>query len=573
MRIPFLKLAGPIAGKISVSVLLGLLITACYVAQGIFLALALVGLILGKGGGEAANWVAAFAMAAFARAGLIWASEIAANTTTQAVKSQLREKLLSHLFTLGPGITLKHQTGDLQTTIVAGVEALESYFSRYLPAVVIAVFGCGGVLAVLCFVDWRSAVLLTLFVVAFPAADWLWLRWRMPKHAGMFKTMGAFGAYLLDSVQGIVTLKAFAATQARRKALATRAEALRRECMATLRLTLVRHGLTGLVTLSGVAVVLSYDGWRIAAGELGPLPLFMTLFLAREAFRPLERLEKEFHTAWSASGAVAPILTLLAETPPVKEPSHPASVPQRHDIAFEKVTFAYENSKAVALSQLSFAVAPNEFVALVGPSGAGKSTVVSLLLRFFDPQKGAISIGGTDIRELPLERLRALIGVVSQDTVLFHGSIEDNLRIAKPDATLDEIHAAATAAHIHDFIESLPDGYASEIGERGAKLSGGQRQRLSIARALLKDAPILILDEATSSVDTLSERAIREAIETLSGRRTTLVIAHRLSTVARADRILVLETGKVVEQGTHEQLATAGGAYSQLMAAQEGAAA
>jgi len=567
------KLVGPIADKFATSVLLGLLITACYAAQGVFLALALVSLILGAGGGEAMPWIAAFAVAALLRAGLIWASEIASTATAQAVKTQLREKLLSHLLTLGPGITLKQQTGDLQTTLVAGVEALETYFSRYLPAIVIAIFGCGGVLAALFYVDWRSALLLGLFVIAYPAADWFWLRWRMPKHAGMFEAMGAFGAYLLDSIQGIVTLKAFAATQARRQALAIRAQALRRQCMATLGVTLVRHGLTGLLTLSGIAVVLAYDSWRIAAGELAPLPLFMTLFLAREAFRPLERLEKEFHTAWSAGGAVEPMLTLLAERPPVGEPDHPAPAPRRHDITFEQVTFAYETGTTAALSHLSFTVAENEFVALVGPSGAGKSTLVSLLLRFFDPQEGTIRIGGTDIRQLPLHRLRELFGVVSQDTVLFHGSIEDNLRIAKPDASSDEIRAAAKAAHIHGFIASLPDGYASQIGERGAKLSGGQRQRLSIARALLKNAPILILDEATSSVDSLTERAIREAIEAPASRRTTLVIAHRLSTVAKADRILVLEAGNVVEEGAHEQLAHAHGVYAKLMAAQEGVAA
>ena len=294
----------------------------------------------------------------------------------------------------------------------------------------------------------------------------------------------------------------------------------------------------------------------------------MTLFLAREAFRPLDRLEREFHTAWSATGALEPIAALLDTTPDVQEPGRPAALPARNDIAFEDVSFAYGKNEAQALSSVSFGVGEKEFVALVGPSGAGKSTVVALLLRFFDPTAGHIRIGGTDIRELGLDALHSLISVVSQDTYLFHGSIEDNLRIAKPDATPEEIRAALRAARIDDFIESLPRGDATPIGERGSQLSGGQRQRLAIARALLKDAPILLLDEATSSVDAASERAIQQALDELAGRRTTLVIAHRLSTIRRADRILVLDAGRIVEQGDHAGLARGKGLYARLMLAQ-----
>ncbi|HEV2573003.1 MAG TPA: ATP-binding cassette domain-containing protein [Beijerinckiaceae bacterium] len=235
-------------------------------------------------------------------------------------------------------------------------------------------------------------------------------------------------------------------------------------------------------------------------------------------------------------------------------------------------SFAYDTNDTKALSSVSFSIKEKEFVALVGPSGAGKSTVISLLLRFFDPTSGHIRIGGTNISDLSLENLRSLVSVVSQDTYLFHGTIEDNLRIAKPDATKDEIHAAAIAAHIDEFIFNLPQGYATEIGERGAHLSGGQRQRLSIARALLKNAPILILDEATSNVDPRSESAIQDALDGLVGRRTTLVIAHRLSTIRKADRILVLENGRIVEEGNHQSLEQSGQIYSRLMAAQGEAA-
>ncbi|TWT03951.1 ABC transporter ATP-binding protein [Reyranella sp. CPCC 100927] len=566
-----LTLAGPIGGPIAVSVMLGLLVTACYVAQGLCLALALAALFRGEALSAAITWIIAFAAVVGMRGILVWATEIAAQRTARRTKEHLRERLLRKLLDLGPGYAAQRQTGDLQTTIVTGVEALESYYSRYLPTIFVAVASCAGVLLCLAYVDWRSAILLGAFVVALPIADHLWLRWRMPKSSGIFAAMGAFAAYLLDSLQGIVTLKAFDATARRRAELAGRAAVLRRESMTTLAVTLMRTGLTGLIGLGGVAVVLAVNAWRVSAGDLAPVALFMTLFLAREAFRPLDRLEKEFHTAWSASGAVGPIADLLDARPLVREPITAKPLPSRSDIRFDNVTFAY-GEDAPALSSLSFTVKEREFVALVGPSGAGKSTVVALLLRFFDPQAGMIRIGGVDLRDMTLAELRSLVSVVSQDVYLFHGTVEDNLRIAKPDASTTEIHAAAKAAHIDDFITGLPQGYATEVGERGAHLSGGQRQRIAIARALLKDAPILLLDEATSNVDPASERAIQDALETLARRRTALVIAHRLSTIRSADRILVLQDGKVVEQGGHAALAASGGLYSKLTFAQGEAA-
>jgi ATP-binding cassette subfamily C protein CydCD len=497
----------------------------------------------------------------------MWLAEIAAQAIAQHTKEHLRHKLLSHLIELGPAIVLRRQTGDLQATIVAGVEALETYYSRYLPSIFVAIFGCLGVVLFLTWVDWKSALLLGAFVVAFPLADRLWLRWRMPKSSGVFAALGAFGAYLLDSLQGIVTLKAFDATAARRASLVQRAADLRREAMTTLSVTLMRTGLTGFITLGGIALVLCVNAWRTAAGELAPVVLFMTLFLAREAFRPLDRLEREFHAAWAAGGAAAPIAALLATTSEVRQPVEAAAAPTTNDISFDAVSFIYQDGKTPALASVSFTVREREFVALVGPSGAGKSTIVSLLLRFFDPTSGNIRIGGTDIRTLSLDTLRSLVSVVSQDTYLFHGTIEDNLKIAKPDACIDEIRDAARAAHIEAFIESLPQGYATEIGERGAHLSGGQRQRIAIARAILKNAPILLLDEATSSVDPRSERAIQEALDTLVSRRTTLVIAHRLSTIRKADRILVLDGGRIVEEGDHRSLEGNGQFYSKLMLA------
>ncbi|MCO5730569.1 ATP-binding cassette domain-containing protein [Rhizobium sp. SSA_523] len=246
----------------------------------------------------------------------------------------------------------------------------------------------------------------------------------------------------------------------------------------------------------------------------------------------------------------------------------PAPRPAATDICFDRVDFSYPGSADPALSDVSFTVKEKEFVAIVGPSGAGKSTLAALLPRFFDPGRGTIRIGGTDIRTVSLATLRRLLGVVSQDTVLLNGTIADNLRMARPDAGDAELTAAIEAAHLGPFLRSLPQGLDTPLGERGGALSGGQRQRLAIARALLKDAPILLLDEATSNIDPASEKAVQSAIDGFSGRRTVIVIAHRLSTIAAADRVLLFDKGRLIEAGPPQDLMTAGGAFARLAALQ-----
>lgn len=554
---------------ITISVAMGLGITAGYVLQGICVAFALTEIF---GAGDirtAVEWLGAALAAAVMRSVLVWAANVATQTTTQNVRSQLREQLLHKLLELGPGFTAKRKTGDLQNTVVNGVEMLEVYYSGYIPAVLIALIGCPAVVICLAIFDLHLAILLAFFVALLPIADRLWLRWRMPKSSGVFAAMGEFGTYLLDSLQGVATLKAFAASDLRRKNLAQRAADLRRQAMATLSITMARSGLTGLISLGGTAIVIAIATWRFMHGDLPPLALIVTLLLAREAFRPLDRVEKSLHAAWAAGGAIAPIMNLLEEEAAVQEPSAPALLPSRTDISFERVSFAYSGSNTPSLDSVSFSIPEKNFVALVGPSGSGKSTVVALLTRFFDPQLGRIKIGGIDIRNLSSTGLRSLISVVPQDTFIFHGTIEDNLKIAKPNATTDEIRRAAKAAHIDDFINSLPERYATKIGERGTGLSGGQRQRLAIARAILKDTPILLLDEATSNVDPVSEAAIQQALIEQAQKRTLLVIAHRMSTICGADSILVLADGVIQQAGRHEELVHSSAFYSKLVENQE----
>jgi ATP-binding cassette, subfamily B, bacterial len=268
-----------------------------------------------------------------------------------------------------------------------------------------------------------------------------------------------------------------------------------------------------------------------------------------------------------AAGAMERISELFGEQATITDPPHPQSLPTpvRGALRFEGVEFHYPSRPdAPALHDFNLDIRPGETVALVGPSGAGKSTVFALLLRFYDPQRGRITFDGVDLRAMTLPELRGAIALVPQETVLFSGTAADNIRFGRQNATDDEVHDAARAAEAHDFIQLLQDGYNAELGERGVRLSGGQRQRVAIARAILRDAPLLLLDEATSSLDAQSEAAIQQALERLEKGRTTLVIAHRLATVQRADRIVVMDGGRIIAQGTHASLLAEGGLYAEL---------
>jgi len=377
-----------------------------------------------------------------------------------------------------------------------------------------------------------------------------------------------------ETLRAIETVQAFTREPEERAAFGTAVEATFEVAVRRIRVRAFMTAVIFSVTLAGLIAVLWFGAVQVQSGAITPGAMTQFVMYAFVAVSGIGMLTETYAEVMRAAGATERLMEMLSASADIAAPPNPRRIPDpvRGEIRFDDVVFAYPSRpKSNALDGVSFSVARGQTVALVGPSGAGKSTIFQLLLRLYDPQVGAISLDGVPIRDLDPAVLRSALSIVQQNAPLFSGTVAENIRFGRPDASDEDIVAAAQAADAHAFIAALPSGYDTELGENGASLSGGQRQRLAIARAILRDAPILLLDEATSALDSESELAIQRAFEKLSLDRTTIVIAHRLATVRKADSIIVMDEGRIVAQGAHDELIKREGLYARYIALQFGA--
>lgn len=527
------------------TVALGLVATALLIAQATVFAHAIVRVFEGGASlGAVAPGLIALAAIALTRGAVDAGFESTGRLGAARVMAELRARLARHLLLARPGSLQDERSGELAAAAVQGVDALEAYFARYLPQAALAAIAPLAILAWVAPRDWEAAAILAVTAPLIPVFMVLIGRLAERSTRKRWRRLARLSARFLDLVGGLETLRAHGRAEAQADSIAAAGESYRRETMATLRIGFLSALVLELLAMIGVALVAATVGIQLANGDLGLTAGLTVLFLAPEMYMPLRRLGSQFHASADGMASAERIFEVLDRPAAVAAPAmpRPAPDPAREPIRFEGVRFSYPGREEV-LRGVDLALEPGETVALVGPSGGGKSTLLSLLLRLADPAAGRIECGGVDLREIEPAEWRRRVAWVPQRPTLFSGTVEENVRLAAPEASDRRLAMAIERAGLLDLLASLPDGLATPIGEGGRRLSAGQAQRIGLARAFLRDAPLLLLDEPTAHLDEATEATIVAAVEELAEDRTALIVAHRPELARHADRVIELRDG------------------------------
>jgi ABC-type multidrug transport system fused ATPase/permease subunit len=476
----------------------------------------------------------------------------------------LRIRLYAYLQKMSLSFFERTSTGELMSRVTNDLSALEHFVTHGSALTAVDLIRLVGGSIILFVLDYRLAILVVIPIPILVLALRHYNTKIRPVYRGVRARLGNINAKLQDNLSGIQVIQAFAREDQERKRFAAESERYYHARVKGIRYWSIFFPIIRFVSAMGTVAVLAVGAVMVVRGQLTLGTLVAFLAYITSFYDPIDRLTEVDNIFQEAIAAGERIFELLDETTEVKDAPNAMDLPAiRGEMVFDQVTFRYGTGDRV-LHGISFKMEPGQMVALVGPSGAGKTSIANLICRFYDPIQGNVTVDGHNLRDIQLASLRRQVAVVLQDSFLFNNTVAQNLLYGKPDATEDELIAAARTANADDFITKLPEGFDTELGERGVKLSGGQKQRLALARAILADPKILILDEATSSVDAEAEYLIQQALERVLKGRTALVIAHRLSTIRNADKILVLDAGRIVEAGNHTELMERGGLYSRL---------
>ncbi|WP_260478701.1 ABC transporter ATP-binding protein/permease [Kibdelosporangium aridum] len=537
-------MAGVVAGPVVLLAALSTMVSACHIAGAVLAATVLADLTGGSLTGVPPV-IAVLAGVVVVRAVLLWTREVTAARFGIAIRTRLRGELLRRITRLGPGWTQGERAGAITHTLVDGVEALDAYYSRYLPQLIVTCVVPIGVAGWLFTVSTPAAAVLAVAVLCAVVVPRFWDARLLRTGRTRWNAYEKLAADYLEATHAISVLRVFGAGRRIGEALSERGEHLHRSTMAQLRVSLVEAGASALALHLGTAATIVVACAGVLGGATPAGSVFLFLLCARECFRPVLDLSAYWHLGYQGLGAVKGIDEILTAHPTVADTgtrTQPARAGAR--LRLRNVDYRYPNGTGV--TDVSFDCAPGSTTGIVGPSGAGKSTLARLIVRHADPQQGTIELDGTPITDYTLAALRASIGVVGQHTYLFHGTVEENLRLARPDATFEEVRTAAFIADALKFIEALPQGFATVLTENAVQLSGGQRQRLAIARAVLAATPVLLFDEATSALDVDTEQRVLTRLAEHCRGSTRIVIAHRESALRDADVVVTIESGRVV---------------------------